>query len=188
MRHAIVPIRSFDGMTRLAPVLDDPRRREMSLALAKRTLDAITACGLPVTVVTDDTDVIDLAHRYGTTTPDDPAGLSAAVEPAVAALGSGDWVVIHADLPLIDDAAIRRLTSAADAHGSALAPSLDGGTNLFAGTGPTSFFYGADSFHAHLAAHPTAAVVIDVRLAVELDTPRHLAALSSLGLVPSLSA
>ena len=71
--------------------------------------------------------------------------------------------------------------AAAD-RGPALAPSYDGGTNVVAGTTSSfRFHYGPGSFRRHLAAAPTATVIVTPGLALDLDAPRDLERARRLG-------
>jgi 2-phospho-L-lactate guanylyltransferase (CobY/MobA/RfbA family) len=118
--------------------------------------------------------------------PDSGDGLSRAVEAAIAEHSLSDWAVVHADLPFVTSAALETFLTAADASGAALAPSVDGGTNVIAATGPFRFSYGAGSFHRHLARMQNAAVVSCPELAIEIDTEAHLNAVRSRPLPSSL--
>jgi len=176
-------------MTRLDGVLNATERRSLSLWLASQTIDATRDALMHPTIVTSDDDVTHWARSHGADVARDvPPGLSASVSAAVSALEGAPWLVVHADLPLVDADSLAGLGFEADEHRWSIAPSLDGGTNVIAGTGAMSFSYGPDSFHRHLALLPSAAIVVDRRLALELDTPSHMAVLSTLGFLPSLSA
>lgn len=113
-------------------------------------------------------------------------GLSAAVTSGIAEHAEREWMVMHGDLPLVTATALTRLADAASRHRFALAPSLDGGTNVIAGSGSFPFSYGPGSFHRHLASVPSAAVVSSPALAVEIDTETHLRSLGSHRLPSSL--
>jgi 2-phospho-L-lactate guanylyltransferase (CobY/MobA/RfbA family) len=113
-------------------------------------------------------------------------GLSAAVTSGVAEHAEHEWLVMHADLPLVTATALTQLADSASRHRFALAPSLDGGTNVIAGSGPFPFSYGPGSFHRHLASVPSAAVVSSPALSVEIDTEMHLRSLGSHRLPSSL--
>lgn len=176
-------------MTRLGLSLDSRQRSDLSIMLATRSLSAASHAGLMVTVVTADAAVTRWAQDLGVTVaPDEGNNLSEATAHHVATLGSEPWLVLHADLPAVDETAVRLVADAADLRLTALAPSLDGGTNVLASTGPFPFAYGPGSFHRHLAASPGATVVVDPRLALEVDTPAHVRTLGTLGLLPSLTS
>lgn len=181
MINVIVPIRSFDGMTRLAGVLDGEARSALSVSLAELVVDAATRRGVVVRVLTDDHQVRSWARdRDAAVLDDNGNGLSGAVTAAVAYVDQ-PWVVVHADLPLVDREIFNTVFASVDAGRSVLAPSIDGGTNLIAGHAPIQFSYGPDSFTRHFALIPAAEVVADRRLALEVDTAQHHSELLALG-------
>lgn len=176
-------------MTRLSPSLGAPQRRDLSIVLALRSVAAASDAGLRVTVLTADDAVSLWAADIGVSVARDRGDdLSEAVAHHVATLDLEPWLVLHADLPAVDGAAIKRVADASERAMTALAPSLDGGTNVIASAGPFPFAYGPGSFHRHLAARPTAEIVVDRRLALEVDTPDHVRTLGTLGLLPSLTS
>jgi 2-phospho-L-lactate guanylyltransferase (CobY/MobA/RfbA family) len=97
-----------------------------------------------------------------------------------------DWLVTHADMPFVTAHALSSLADAASGSGHALAPGVDGGTNVIAGTGPFRFSYGPGSFHRHLSLVPAAVVISDPALAVEIDTEMHLRSVRNRPLPSSL--
>ena len=182
----LLPIRGFDGKTRLAGALEAPERRavleEMSLRAVKVGLEA----GLRVQVVTPSEDVRSWAEELGATaTGDAGAGLTGACAAAVDGLSGEPWIVAHADLPLVTAEALGTVIEALGT-GTVLVPSKDGGTSIIAGRGPFPFAYGPGSFHRHLAADPTATVLTVPELSVDLDSADDLVTLSALGLAPTL--
>jgi 2-phospho-L-lactate guanylyltransferase len=184
-RSAIIPIRDFRGMTRLAPVFDAEVRGELGRRLASVAVTAAAKAGCQPVIVSADEVVIDWAASVGVAVALDAGdSLSSAVARASESLDH--WMVLHADLPLVSADALRLVLSASVTSGFAIAPSLDGGTNVIAGSGPFRFSFGPDSFMRHLAWQPSAVVVVDPRLALELDTPSHAAALSTIGALSSL--
>ncbi|GMQ85652.1 MAG: hypothetical protein BMS9Abin07_1219 [Acidimicrobiia bacterium] len=180
---ALVPIRSFAGMSRLAGALPADRRAALMLRLAGRTTDALRRAGVDVAVVTGDASVGEWASQQNFRLVDepDPPGLNAAAAAGIAQ-ADGAWMVVHADLPLItagDVVAVRHALASAT---HVLAPSHDGGTSLIGGSSPTfPFAYGVGSFRRHLAAAPNAAVLIRPGLALDLDRPSDLDAMRRLG-------
>jgi 2-phospho-L-lactate guanylyltransferase len=186
MRTALIPIRDFSGMTRLSGVLSLPQRAALSRDLAELTIGTSHAAGLAPVVVTSDSDVATTARASGAHIVSDAGtGLNGTVTSAVHDLDA-PWVVVHADLPLLDSEVLAVVARIADERGHAICPSIDGGTNVIAGTGRFSFSYGPGSFTRHLALVPAAGIVADRRTALEVDTPGHLAALRRLHLVSSL--
>ena len=95
-------------------------------------------------------------------------------------------MVTHADLPFVTAGSLETVASAAVTFGHALVPSVDGGTNVIAGSGSFRFSYGPDSFHRHLSLVPTAAVITDPTLSIEIDTEMHLRSVQSRPLRSSL--
>lgn len=195
----VVPIRSFDGaLSRLAGVLDRPRRRDLMRELAGR----VVAAGRPhpVHVVTSDPEVAEWAGavgaaaiRVGEPGPGPvkrPAavaeggetGLTASVTAAVerlAAAGVQRAVVAHADLPLVES------LEAAVGPGLTIAPDQRrDGSNVVCVPAAAGFrfAYGPGSFERHLAEAGRlglpVTVVDDPALAWDLDHPEDLAALS----------
>lgn len=183
----VVPIRSFTGMTRLGGRLDADERAALTSTLAARVLRAGAEAGLEPWVVTSDRQVGTWAQDRSFPVVNDPGmGLDAAADAGVCAVGDGPWLVVHADLPLVDASALSRAASILDT-GAVIVPSIDGGTTVIGGTGPFAFSYGPGSFHRHLARRPAAVVWIDPALMIDIDTIAHLDALVTLGSMPSLS-
>jgi 2-phospho-L-lactate guanylyltransferase len=182
--RALIPIRSFDGMTRLSGRLGSEDRRRLARELAGRTIRAALDANTQVSVITADAEVDRWALTLGVEciAESTPHGLDAAAAAGVAEAGDYPWLVIHADLPAInaDDvrAAVRSI-----GKGWVLAPSHDGGTSLIGGTGRGfPFRYGPGSFRRHLAAvRGDATTLIRPGLALDLDRPWDLNALQQLG-------
>ena len=190
---AVVPIRSFQGMTRLSDELTSAQRRELSEHLATTVVDAASRAGLTVVVVSDDPEVREWASGKLCVIASDGdtgtgQGLNRSVTQAVAGLGWGAWIVLHADLPLIDPAIVSRVADEVAEGRSVVCPSLDGGTNAIAGWGPFDFAYGPGSFTNHLSKLPDAKVIVDRAIAIDIDTIGHYTALRTLGRTPSLAS
>ncbi|MCL1598805.1 MAG: NTP transferase domain-containing protein [Actinomycetia bacterium] len=170
---AIVPIRGFDGMSRLDGVLTRPQRQHLARLLADRVVSATTSAGLTTMVVTRSNDVWSWAITKGLAVGDDPGtGLSDAAASGVASAEGHPWLVIHADLPLVTSEAIDDVATIAE-RSTVLVPSSDGGSSVIGGFGRFPFSYGPGSFHRHLAAVPSAVVVPSPMLSVDIDTPAH---------------
>jgi len=183
---AVVPIRSFDGLTRLAHVLDDEARTDLMFRLAEHTVSVIHRAGLPVLVVSSDPAVTvwGAAHAEQVVPEPRESGLDAAALAGVAAV-SGSWMVVHADLPTLgveDIIAAEQLAN----RTMVIAPSRDGGTSLIGSNGgPQPFRYGPGSFRRHLsAARGQATILLRRGLALDLDRPWDLTALHRLGYLP----
>jgi 2-phospho-L-lactate guanylyltransferase len=171
---ALVPIRSFKGMTRLTSVLDPQQRSDLARRLASRVLDAVSAAGLQTIVITSSDDVARWAQGSKAAVHEDPqTGLSEAVSSCVSAVGSAPWLVVHADLPLVTPRAIASVATASRSA-TVLAPSYDGGTTVIAGHGTFPFAYGIGSFRRHYASAPHATIIVSPELSVDIDTPASL--------------
>lgn len=183
----IVPIRDFEGMTRLQTVLDASQRTNLVRRLAAAIVNAGRHADLHVAITTSDDAVSTWANDLGLEVIVDPdLGLSAAASHAVGRV-HGPWLLAHADLPAVDGASLGAIAELAKRH-TVLVPSMDGGTNLIAHEGPFPFSFGEGSFHRHLAAAPDATVVPSAALSIEVDTPAHLDALIASRFSPSLTA
>lgn len=180
---AIVPIRSFAGLTRLSHVLDEGERVSLMRQLAAHTVSAIHRAGVQVLIVSNDSDVVSWSKKCGCEATSEPVegGLNGAASAGAEAV-TGSWMILHADLPAIDASDIRVAASLTE-DGYVLSPSHDGGTPLIGGTGNGfPFRYGPDSFRRHLAAvNGDATILVRPGLALDLDRPWDLEALSRLG-------
>ncbi len=182
-----VPIKPFGvAKRRLAPAVDAATRSLLGRAIAADTLSAVAASGALPVVVTGDAGVASWARAAGWEVIGERpgSGLDGAAA-AVVAASPRSWAVLHADLPLVGPADLAAAWEV-DAP-TVLAPSRDGGTNLFVGSRPMRFAYGPGSFTRHFAGAPGATVVVRPGLALDLDTPADLAAVISLGAPPGLA-
>lgn len=178
---AAIPIKPFGvAKARLAGKLDARSRSRLGKAVASRTAAAATDAGALVAVVTGDPAVAAWARSNGYLTIDESesprGGLNGAAEAAIleAARRQRCWAIVHADLPLVTPAALTPVFAAAE-HDLVLVPAHDGGTNVIAGNGTSfRFAYGPASFRAHLAYYPHARVILNPRLALDLDTKSDL--------------
>jgi 2-phospho-L-lactate guanylyltransferase len=189
--RALIPIRSFDGMTRLSGHLEPEERRQFARELADRTVRAALGANTRVSVITADVTVQQWAivSGVGVISERDSQGLDAAATAGVEEVGDDPWLVVHADLPAIDSGDVQASVQAIGS-GYLLAPSHDGGTSLIGGTGPGfPFQYGPGSFRLHLAAiHGEATVLARLGLALDLDHPRDLEALRRLGFLKKVES
>lgn len=181
---ALIPIRSFDGMTRLSGRLGSEDRRRLVRELADRTIRAALDADTCVSVITADVEVGRWALGRRVDVIEEPAqrGLDAAAAMGVEKIGVGPWMVLHADLPAVSADDVRAAVSSIGS-GYVLAPSHDGGTSLIGGTGVDfPFRYGPGSFCRHLSAiRGDATILIRPGLALDLDRPWDLEALRRLG-------
>jgi 2-phospho-L-lactate guanylyltransferase len=177
MTFTVIPIRSFQGMSRLAAVLDAEARRHLIARLAAHTVAISLAAGTHVTTVTGDPEVSAWARGLGISVIPEPdaGGLDAAARAGVAAAEGQRWLVLHADLPLLGPNDITAVLEAAR-DGFALAPSHDGGTSAVVGTtGDFPFRYGPGSFQRHLAAVVGRATVVSrPGFGADVDRPSDL--------------
>lgn len=179
-----IPVKPFGvAKKRLKPALDRSGRSRLGKTIAAHTALEAQATGARVAVVTGDEGVADWASGRGfevvREAPEYGSGLNGAAASAVAAADrdGSDWLILHADLPLISRDDIRVAIERHRPGRYVIAPSYDGGTGLIMGSGEFPFAYGPGSFHRHLqAANGTAEVVIRSGLALDLDTPRDLEA------------
>lgn len=176
----IVPVRDFDGMTRLTEVLSSDHRAGLIRSLCARTINAAERAGLESVIISASTEVHRWAADRGVRTlSDSGTGLSAAAAHAVSQLEETPWIVVHADLPLVTADALKHVAQTMS-RGTVLVPSLDGGTNVIASTRSFPFSFGVGSFHRHFAAVPRALVIPSRELSIDIDTPAQYAVFGSL--------
>ncbi len=196
--HAIVPIRTrHEAKSRLGIALDAEEREILVLGLLVNTLRTLAAWKPLRTlhVVAADSDLAVVRSRIAASLNfvRDPAmdlneALRAGRDAAVAA-GATAVLMLPADLPLLDVAALDRLLDAADAalvagSGRPVAVIVPAdaraGTNGLLLTPPNVIepHFGVASFEAHLRAaslvDASVQVVDDARLGFDLDTPDDL--------------
>jgi 2-phospho-L-lactate guanylyltransferase len=170
----IIPIRDFNGMSRLSSSLSAHDRANLALELSTRAVSAAIGAALRVSVVSSSSEVMAWAATMAVECLPDPGeGLSVAADSAVAAMKGAPWMVVHADLPLVSPQGIQIVVDAS-VDRTVLVPSHDGGTNVVASRGLFPFAYGPESFHRHFASVPGAAVIPSAELSVDIDTPRQL--------------
>jgi 2-phospho-L-lactate/phosphoenolpyruvate guanylyltransferase len=182
-----IPVRSFEGAkSRLGAVLDAEERHELVELLLGRTIAAaLAARGVAeVLVVSPDPDVLRVAEAAGARPVEQRSqGLNPALHEARAASSGARLLVLPADIPGIDPAAIELVLEAGDATGRpsvVLVPDRHGrGTNALLLDPPDVIdpAFGGDSRagHAWLASSADAAYaeVLDV-LGLDVDTPEDL--------------
>lgn len=175
-----VPIKRFYvAKRRLGSLLDREARSRLGQDLALHTMNAVAATGAEVVALAADREVASWAGQYGwEAMVDRDGGLDAAAASAAAhAAGQGrEWLVIHADLPLLTPADVNVALQALQQDASPIAPSDDGGTSLIGGRESFRFSYGPGSFHRHLARLPRPRVIVRRALALDLDGPSDYAA------------
>jgi 2-phospho-L-lactate guanylyltransferase len=196
---AVVPVKRLDGaLRRLAPALERPLRRELQVAMLRDVFGACAAApGLAgLLVVTSDAAAAALARELAGADVipdhDPPRGMNGAVVrglAAVAARGAGAALVMTADLPLARPDDVAAIVAAAPpAPAAVLVPSHEGtGTNAMLLRPPRALAprLGPGSLARHLALAARRGVAVRrlerPRLALDIDTPRDLAALMARG-------
>ena len=175
---AIVPVKTFSlGKGRLADSLSPLNRERLGQIFAERTVEIAESAGLIPLVVAGDSAVGEWALLNGIPSSPDPGeGLSAAAAEGVAwaGLSSADWMVIHSDLPLLTPGDLEPHLDEIGGGGVLLAPSADGGTSVFGGSGQVNFSYGPGSFSRHFAANPESKVAVSLGLLHDVDSPNDL--------------
>jgi 2-phospho-L-lactate guanylyltransferase len=179
---AAVPIKPFDSAKkRLEGHLSVAQRRFLAQHLAERALASIAATGAEPLVLAADEEVASFAEDRGYGAKlDRSTNLNASASGAVALASAGrrPWLVIHADLPFIDAAAVEVALEVLAKGGPVIAPSPDGGTPVLGwNRNHFVFEYGPASFHRHqrrLAPHDPI-VLTDFRLVFDIDRPADLA-------------
>jgi 2-phospho-L-lactate guanylyltransferase len=182
-----IPVKPFGvAKARLDPVLTGVQRSRLGRTIAAHTIEQARATGARVAVVTGDPGVSGWARSTGVEVvaeaPEHGAGLNGAAAAAAARAGrdQSDWLILHADLPLLITADLEAAIDRRRPGRFVIAPSYDGGTSLLLGAGSFPFSYGQGSFHRHLQAAGGAEVVVRTGLSLDLDTPRDLAAARAL--------
>jgi 2-phospho-L-lactate guanylyltransferase len=176
-----VPVKSFSAAKkRLAAAIVPEARIALSQEMARRTCSLLAEVGTRPLVLAADTEVARWAKALALEVVLDQGSDLNQAAAAVVAMASGQpWLLLHADLPLLDSEVLAPLLATIEAGGSAIAPSRDGGTPAIgASTAAFDFSYGPSSFHRHLrrlaSSDPT--VMVDPRLAIDLDEPSDLEA------------
>ena len=178
MDIAVIPLKPFGlAKARLAMSFDAEQREALGRAVAAHTLEAVSTAVGKTWVVTGDEEVAEWARAHGAgviSEQSSDGGLNTAATSVVEAAEGGKWMIVHADLPLVTPEEVSTAWNGIPRNGYLLAPSHDGGTSVFAGSGrPSSFAYGPGSFHRHLAGvrrHPLR-VVATVGFLLDLDAP-----------------
>jgi 2-phospho-L-lactate guanylyltransferase len=182
-----IPVRSLEGAkSRLGAVLDAEERQELVETLLRRTIAAaLEARGVQeVLVVSPDEAVLRLAETAGVRPVEQRSrGLNPALHEARDAATAARLLIVPADIPGVDAAALERVLAAGDAAGSpsvVLVPDRHGrGTNALLLDPPDVIdpAFGGDSRtgHAWLASSADAAYaeLTDV-LELDVDTPEDL--------------
>ena len=176
-----VPVKSFAAAkNRLSTALPPQARVAISQEMARRTCLLLDEAGAQPLVLAADEFVAAWATDLGLDVSlEKGSDLNEAAEAAVARASGQPWLLIHADLPMLDRQILVSLVAAVAAGHTVIAPSRDGGTPVIGGSlASLAFSYGPSSYHRHLhrlaSSNPT--VVVDGRLAIDLDDPTDLKA------------
>tara|TARA_R110002110_G_scaffold406421_1_gene626355 strand:- start:167351 stop:168148 length:798 start_codon:yes stop_codon:yes gene_type:complete len=201
--HVLVPLKDLVlAKSRLSGLLAPHERRALAQAMAEDVLAALssTAAVEGITLVSDDPGAQLLAQRYAAHRVSEQSlgcrGLNAVLERAcdelqqrlAQSLPQTDapvFIVMHADLPLLQPADIASVLERQRLRGGVLVVSDDvgTGTNLLAfdESARPRFCFGADSCARHLAAAQKAGIhgttMHRDNLALDVDCPRDLAEL-----------
>ncbi len=178
---AALPLKPFAAAKgRLDGLLGPEARSSLARATAERVTAACRQAVDLTAVVTGDPGVARWAEGLGLEVIAEPAGGglngAAAAAAAEAERRGLAWCIVHADLPLLTPAGVAAVARAVGPGRAALAPSRDGGTNLFAAACRLDFAYGPGSFARHLEAAGSlqVRVVVTVGTSLDLDTPEDL--------------
>jgi len=176
-----LPLKPFAAAKgRLDGLLGPVARASLARATAERVTAACRQAVDLTAVVTGDPGVARWAEGLGLEVIAEPAGGglngAAAAAAAEAERRGLAWCIVHADLPLLTPAGVAAVAGAVGPGRAALAPSRDGGTNLFAAACRLDFAYGPRSFARHLEAAGSlqVRVVVTVGTSLDLDTPEDL--------------
>lgn len=175
-----VPIKPFaSSKQRLAGALPPLARSVASKEMAHRTLQCLDLVGADPLVVAADEEVAAWAAEQGWEATVDHGDLNTAAATAVkeSVVRGGPWLIVHADLPLLEPSTLIPAMRVLLDQGSVISPSRDGGTTLIGSSLPSfSFAYGPGSFHAHLQRMQPQSplVLVDIRLGIDLDDPSDL--------------
>jgi 2-phospho-L-lactate guanylyltransferase len=175
-----VPVKSFSAAKmRLAAAIAPDARIALSQEMARRTCALLAKAGARPLVLAADTEVARwakaLAHEV---VLDQISDLNQAAAAAITLASGQPWLLLHADLPLLDSEVLATLLAVVEDGRSVIAPSRDGGTPAIGASVTTfEFGYGPSSFHRHLRrlAPTDPMVLVDPRLAIDLDEPSDLA-------------
>lgn len=166
------------GKGRLSGALNEEARAALGTALAARTAGKALDAGMTPLIVAGDDEVRAWAETQSIAViPDPDEGLNGAADAGVGWCSdqSMDWIVVHADLPLLQRGDLEALIGALEEGDSVIAPSSDGGTSALGGKRRGILLsYGPGSFHRHLLRVPEAVVVTRPGLLHDLDTPADL--------------
>lgn len=177
----VIPVRSFVlGKVRLADVLDEAARAELTATMANRVVDAVS--DRPCTIVSNAAEVRAWAAGRGLEVLDDPGSLDGAASAGrdwALTHGCDRYAVVHADLPRIktlDDV----LRDGPEPVAVIVADHRGDGTPVLTlpSATPFTFAYGPGSAARHVAEAERRGLMIrrvdDPDLAFDVDLPADL--------------
>lgn len=179
-----IPIKPFGvAKQRLHPLVTAEARSVLGKAIAARTAAMAQLAEVDVVIVTGDDGVGHWSGNLGLSTIREGApgsglnGAARALRNYAHSMGQ-PWLLLHADLPLIQPPDIAALVGPLLAGTGVISPSYDGGTSALGNAAEAIFSYGAGSYHRHLRSLTDATVVVRPGLAFDLDTAADLGEIS----------
>ncbi|MGH8927822.1 MAG: NTP transferase domain-containing protein, partial [Acidimicrobiia bacterium] len=129
-----VPVKPFaSAKQRLAAALTPEARIALSREMARLTCGLVVAAGARPLVLAADREVEQWAMEQSIeVTFDAGSNLDRAARSAVDAAAGRPWMILHADLPFLNEEALSIVVELVAGGQSAIAPSRDGGTPLIA--------------------------------------------------------
>lgn len=188
MTAALIPVKSLrDSKSRLAAVLSQDQRHELTLAMLGDVLASSIEAGLwPVVVISRDAGVLSAAVAAGARgliEPEEISDLNAAVGHGLAVLerhGADHALVILPDVPTVTGDDLRLVGNWLEDADVVVVPAEDGGTNVLGLRlpPPITTRFGADSARLHCQAATLAEINLKVEglpsLRWDLDSPEDL--------------
>jgi 2-phospho-L-lactate/phosphoenolpyruvate guanylyltransferase len=174
--QALVPIKQGgNGKSRLADMLSQEERDELSFRMACHVLSELACCVGIGTITILSTTRPD--WWSGSWVSDAGLGLNAEINRWRQTRGTDAILIIHADLPLLQAEDVRHLLEMAESVGIALATDRAGeGSNALAiADGRTfDFRFGPDSRRLHAAQYPAMTIIQRTSLSADIDTPEDV--------------
>ena len=151
---AFIPIKKYtDSKGRLASILSEQQRSDLSKAMATQTIKSLIQANIcdSITLVTNDANLV----MEGTSTFFTSSSLNKALEEAIDDSSSTDPIlIIHADLPKINDKDLKNLAGLFDKSIISIVPDIGkSGTNciLYDRAMKFNFQFGINSYELFLA-------------------------------------
>jgi 2-phospho-L-lactate guanylyltransferase len=185
----VIPMKPLaTAKSRLAPLLSNQKRQQLVITLFKNTLSVLSNWNQigGILVVSADKGIQYLAPHVPITflQEDQERGLNASIELAASKLAAQNVesiLVIHADLPFLNQVALNQILEESIKPGICIAPDHNKtGTNVLYVSPPKiiPFSYGENSFHKHLESAREiglpARCVLSEPLSMDIDLPADL--------------